>query len=134
MYNTYYIFLLRKIMDNRRNDSLRYLREAHTVLAAVTASANESSIHVLNTITKILDSAWITESSLHNENIRPFITAIHTLFMRDTMKARIESILRNPTFIILDSRIKIIYSGSYLIENPAPVSQQPATKNADDVL
>ena len=44
-------------MLNRRDDSLRYLRGAYTILEEVTASTNDSNTHVLYAITRILDSA-----------------------------------------------------------------------------
>ena len=121
-------------LTESRNPSMYHLRSSYDIIDTLSASANESSIHVLFTITNILDGAWITEKSLHNENIRPFITAIHALFMREKMQKCIEKTLSDPTLMILDPRIRAIYNGSYLIELATPVLQWNVTSWIDKTI
>lgn len=121
-------------LTESRNPSMYHLRSSYDLIDTLTASANESSLHVLLTITNILDGAWITEKSLHNENIRPFITAIHTLFMREMMQKCIEKTLSDTIPMILDPRIRAIYNGSYLIELATPVIQWNVASGVDKTI
>lgn len=117
-----------------RNSSIFYLRTAHTLIKKVCLSVNESSTHSIDVITDMLDKAWINESNLHNENIRPFITAIHALFMQDKMRKFIEKVLANPKQIQLDPRITIIYNGWYLVELVSPRLQWTTQSSVTDII
>ncbi len=77
-----------------------------------------TNITRINDITAILKAADITTDTIHNQNCRPLINAIHYLLIADDIRDYLQDVINNPWFFKLDTVVEEIFSGKYMLLTP----------------